>query len=1462
MGGSKEDVEGVVGGVGKLPCRYYPRTPGDIPRLLLWYKEGVSKPVFSYDTRTSPPGDQTRPDGIIVNIGHVASMLTLPNLTRNHSGLYECRVQFHASPSVLAFVNLTVVEPVRSVIVEEADHGVMKSWVLGPYRVGHTINVTCVAGPGFPRPTVKWWAGDKVLKSSHGRGGDDRVENRLVVVNISRAWHNRVLTCIANNTHLKPSALASLTVNMTLLARSVLVSDPGALLEGRTARLTCRALGSNPPSALAWTLNSTTVPASKSWMEGNETLSDLVLKISRRLHNVRVSCTATNPSIPLTTVSNTTTLLVHYPPTVRASLGPKLSLDVLKEGNDVYFMCDVDASPPATTLTWYHEGGVVEGGAGVVRSGNSLVLQGAGRKRAGRYRCAATNTLATVTSPPVTLTFRYKPECLSSLTTYFIYDKSINVTCTLTSHPPVTSIYWRWAGRGAGLGRGGGDVSSTTPERVEGQVVSGQLTVRPSPGGDDRKLTCWGVNDMGQQQYPCNFSIKAASVPVSSCRVAHITSNSLSLTCHTPSLTPTHTPSSSASTTPENTTIYTAEVYFANQTLYRNVSSMQPTFNVSQLDAGTSYQIKVYVTQGPVTSPPVLVSAYTSRTPPEGGRDGVGDGGAAAGGVVGGMLVAAGVAGLAVWARLYWRKKVRRGSGSPRTTNKSLSLTTSDDTRPMLHHSEGWRGVPVSVERWHRGEEPVYQVVAADDDDDDDDDGDEDELDDTDDSYKVEVAPSDLKATVRRVGRNSLHRSNKKGKDELDSTINEDDDNIMKEAKGRKEDTGNCLGELVQLIPKECEDTLARKLQHVGGEERGRIDGGGDRRRRRRGELEGEDGDKLSGREWLQYLPEGWVIASSPHSLSNIESSSEYWTSPELSGSQTTTGFDSSLDPIKESEHNNLQGDNKKHPQILPSLDPKQLAESFEDWRLKYVSCVPLPQTQMPPAVTTDDHNNYNFQNNPNYDPKYDHHNAMYTSNIELNHLNNSLDSLTRRDDNHYCSSALQPASRSNNHNNNNNYELRHTPSLRSITGRQNLDHNYNLPQPTKPLDTNKNPMTSSKLRQTPRQTNRNTHNRISFPPPLPPSSQSFGTPSVMHHNYANTTPHYAGQVPTNHYRNSFPPPPLLPSDTFGNYHNYQNLVSHPPPPSPKRIGHPHRASLPPLSKLFQENNKCASLPPSSTLLQENLNKRISLPPSSMEPHSRSTRPRDTQKRWSLPHPLRAEDRRDRMRQEQGRDLGLGVRFRAGQHVTGQEQRAGVALRQERTRDPRLDISATIEMDLGRGALPRSGSSSDSDVGLGRGMALGQVVERDLEEEEEEEEGEDDEMHKQTVRPGINLWQGQWLGQRSGLEVDDRLGSGVAGGVKQRQDKSPGEGQSLELAQGNVQGQNMDLELSQRNVYEEPMDPVLNHSNVHRQRGEPEGERRRQGGGGGGVKDTFNVNGGDLSSCSFQQLMFAEETDL
>nr|XP_045604895.1 uncharacterized protein LOC123762426 [Procambarus clarkii] len=234
---------------------------------------------------------------------------------------------------------------------------------------------------------------------------------------------------------------------------------------------------------------------------------------------------------------------------------------------------------------------------GVILAGDSLVLQKVGRRQAGQYTCSATNTITTATSDPVTLRIKYKPVCQISPTTYFIYDKPINVTCSVSSFPPVRSILWQWNSSSE-------VISTEVTNEEEQQRTWAQLTVEPIQTREDRTLTCWAVNEMGKQATPCGFAVKVAQMPLplSSCRLANITDSSLSLSCQRPDV------------AAAGTTLYRAEVYFENRTLFANVTSHRPNFNVSRLDAETSYQIKVYVTHGPVTSQPVVVSAYTSRT--------------------------------------------------------------------------------------------------------------------------------------------------------------------------------------------------------------------------------------------------------------------------------------------------------------------------------------------------------------------------------------------------------------------------------------------------------------------------------------------------------------------------------------------------------------------------------------------------------------------------------------------------------------------------------------------------------------------------------------------------------------------------------------------------------------------------------------------------------------------------------
>ncbi|KAA0189576.1 hypothetical protein HAZT_HAZT005234 [Hyalella azteca] len=237
--------------------------------------------------------------------------------------------------------------------------------------------------------------------------------------------------------------------------------------------------------------------------------------------------------------------------------------------------------------------------AGVIIAVDSLVLQSAARSRTGRYYCVATNSVASTTSQPVLLKIKYKPVCASAPITYFIYDEPINVTCSIASYPPVHNIEWRW--------NGSGEITTTQitdAERSDTLLqdrVTAHFTVYPSKASDDRHLSCLGVNEMGAQRQPCNFSITVAKMPapLSSCRLANITASSLSLTCET-------------ARTPD--ALYRAEVYLANNSLFANVTSQQPSFNVSRLDPATRYEIKVYVAHGPATSQPVHVSAFTSRT--------------------------------------------------------------------------------------------------------------------------------------------------------------------------------------------------------------------------------------------------------------------------------------------------------------------------------------------------------------------------------------------------------------------------------------------------------------------------------------------------------------------------------------------------------------------------------------------------------------------------------------------------------------------------------------------------------------------------------------------------------------------------------------------------------------------------------------------------------------------------------
>ncbi|GFR17327.1 uncharacterized protein TNCT_466341 [Trichonephila clavata] len=81
-------------------------------------------------------------------------------------------------------------------------------------------------------------------------------------------------------------------------------------------------------------------------------------------------------------------------PQLNLRLGSKLRHSNILEGNDVYFECNIRASPWVHETGWRFEGQelVTNISAGVIVSNQSLVLQKVQRRNRGRYSCTGTNS--------------------------------------------------------------------------------------------------------------------------------------------------------------------------------------------------------------------------------------------------------------------------------------------------------------------------------------------------------------------------------------------------------------------------------------------------------------------------------------------------------------------------------------------------------------------------------------------------------------------------------------------------------------------------------------------------------------------------------------------------------------------------------------------------------------------------------------------------------------------------------------------------------------------------------------------------------------------------------------------------------------------------------------------------------------------------------------------------------------
>ncbi|GFU18149.1 ig-like domain-containing protein [Trichonephila clavipes] len=109
-------VLGITGSKVALPCNITPPVQDDAVALILWYKDDITKPIYSVDARKTSVDQARHVTGqavssrVSLSLEDNPSMLYLEFLTEEDEGEYRCRVDFRRARSRNGIVFLQLVE--------------------------------------------------------------------------------------------------------------------------------------------------------------------------------------------------------------------------------------------------------------------------------------------------------------------------------------------------------------------------------------------------------------------------------------------------------------------------------------------------------------------------------------------------------------------------------------------------------------------------------------------------------------------------------------------------------------------------------------------------------------------------------------------------------------------------------------------------------------------------------------------------------------------------------------------------------------------------------------------------------------------------------------------------------------------------------------------------------------------------------------------------------------------------------------------------------------------------------------------------------------------------------------------------------------------------------------------------------------------------------------------------------
>lgn len=214
-------VEAVLGKFGQLSCNLTSDIRDDRVALVIWYKEGKSTPIYSFDARDSQAVDGGSHHGINLDGKYYfntsslnPATFSIANLTADDEGTYRCRVDFIRSPTKNTKAQLFVIVPPDNILIlnEKGKH--IPHYILGPYNEGSSINLTCTSSGGRPLPKLTWWHNNQLLKGVEKTTDHRKVESILHMKNLDRRDLLSSYTCQSSNNNLTDPITSSVMIDL------------------------------------------------------------------------------------------------------------------------------------------------------------------------------------------------------------------------------------------------------------------------------------------------------------------------------------------------------------------------------------------------------------------------------------------------------------------------------------------------------------------------------------------------------------------------------------------------------------------------------------------------------------------------------------------------------------------------------------------------------------------------------------------------------------------------------------------------------------------------------------------------------------------------------------------------------------------------------------------------------------------------------------------------------------------------------------------------------------------------------------------------------------------------------------------------------------------------------------------------------------------------------------------------